>query len=65
MNELLDTEQKAEVDRVMDLALDWLMSWDVVGEGAEIESPQKRMAAMIRLKEAVTELVCKAGPNKE
>ncbi len=56
-------KQKAEVTKIMALADDWLLSWDVVGEGANIERPAIRRAARRRLKEAVTQLVCRTVPN--
>ena len=63
MKPVLTTEQNAEVERIMALALDWLMAWDVVGEGAEIKPEKQRVAAMHRLKEGVIGIVCKTPSN--
>lgn len=65
MKTVLSEEQGNEVDKIMDLALDWLSSWDVVGEGADIAPEKQRIASMHRLKEGVIELVCKAIPGAE
>lgn len=59
MNEL-DEKGKSEVERIMNLALDWLDTWDVLGEGKDKEPEKSRVAAMHKLKDAVTALALKA-----
>lgn len=64
MPRVLTDEQKQEVERIMDLALDWLMTWDIVEE-KRIPAPEReRTAARLSLKESVIDLVCKAMPAK-
>ncbi len=50
----------ADVEVIMDLALEWLMTWDVVDEGKNKEPEKVRCAAREKLKDAVTELAKKA-----
>ena len=62
MKMVLNKEQSEEVENIMSLALDWLMAWDVVGEGKDKQHEKGRIAAMHRLKEGVVDLVCKRMP---
>ena len=62
MKPVLTKEQSAEVERIMELALDWLMSWDVT-DGSSPAPEKERVAAMHRLKEGVIGIVCKAPSN--
>jgi len=62
MKMVLNKEQNEEVENIMSLALDWLMAWDVVGEGEDKQPEKKRIAAMHRLKEGVAGLVCNRVP---
>lgn len=55
-------DQRKEVDRIMELAMDWLMAWDVVGQGADIAPFEKRSAVWCHLRDNITGLVCKAMP---
>lgn len=59
MPQPLTEAQDAEVERIMSLAMDWLMTWDVVGEGADIAPEKERTAARNRLKDAVVGVVYK------
>lgn len=56
----LNKQGKKEVKEIMDLALSWLSSWDVVGEGKSKEPEKRRVEAMHQLKDAVTKLAFKA-----
>ena len=57
--------QKKEIEIVMNLALDWLDTWDIL-DNKKHPAPEKvRVAAMHKLKDAVTGLVIKAMPNDQ
>ena len=62
MKPVLTKEQADEVERIMELALDWLMSWDVT-DGSRPAPEKERVAAMHRLKEGVIGIVCKTPSN--
>lgn len=65
MKTALTEEQENDVEQIMNLALDWLMAWDVVDEGKNPAPEKDRIAAMHRLKEGVIGLACRAAPNVE
>lgn len=59
MAKTLTDEQKKEVENIMDLAFDWLDTWDVLGGGEEKTPPHVRVAARLKLKIAVSKLALK------
>ena len=56
----LNKELASEVENIMNLALDWLGTWDVTGEGANIDPIKTRINAMHKMKDAVSALALKA-----
>jgi isopentenyl phosphate kinase len=61
---VLNKRHAQEVENIMNLALDWLGTWDVTG-GMKNKEPQKiRVEAMHKMKDAVTALALKAQSSE-
>lgn len=56
----LNKQLASEVENIMNLALDWLGTWDVTGEGVNKDPIKTRIKAMHKMKDAVSALALKA-----